>query len=55
MDTKLVHSLLSMLIFECSVVPFSLNEFQLLLICLLDCISVVLSPQGVRLANPMFL
>ena len=27
MDTRLVHLLLSMLIFECSVVPYSLNEF----------------------------
>ena len=45
MDTRLVHLLLSVLIFECSVVPFSLNEFLVLVICLLDCVSVVLSPQ----------
>ena len=45
MDTRLVHLLLSVLIIECSVVPFSLNEFLVLVICLLDCVSVVLSPQ----------
>ena len=48
MDTRLVHLLLSVLICECSVVPFSLNDFRVLVIniCLLDSVSVVLSPQG---------
>ena len=32
--------------FECSVVPFSLNEFQVLVICLLDSVSVVTSRVG---------